>query len=140
VGAFSALATFGLGAGTRLGLDIFNTVRNEPQSDQASAAGRDGNIANPLPKNLEGDRNNPAEARKAENAREAADVARDRTDRMSSTSKGWLAFLALLLPLLAAIGGALAGCGEDPTRRIRRNELPPVQVENRLTQYERTGA
>jgi Uncharacterized protein conserved in bacteria (DUF2188) len=136
-GTVAALSTLGIGAGTRLGLDVFNTARNDNRaSDQAGASrttaeGRD----------LTGERaRNPDEDVKAQRAKETTASAAEGIRSLSPAGRAWWAFGALALSLLVSIGGALAGCGEDPTRRIRRDELPPVQVENRLTQYERTGA
>jgi len=138
---FAAISTFGLGAGARLGLDVFNTVRGEQARTGDQANANRAAAGNPLPPAVAGDPNDPNERAKAANAEAAGQVTADRTARMSSTAKGWLAFTGLLLPLLAAIGGALAGCGEDPTRRVRRDEIPEhPAVENRISAYERSNA
>jgi len=136
-GTVAVLSTLGISVGTRLGLDVFNTVRHENRaSDQASA-----NRTTPEGRDLTGDRaRNPDEDAKALRAKETTGSAAEGIRNLSPAGRAWWAFGALALSLLVSIGGALAGCGEDPTWRIRRDELPPVQVENRLTQYERTGA
>src|SRR5262245_42072533 len=135
---FAVVAALGIGAGASFGLDVFNSARAE--RDRAAAG--DSSLFARLNITTEDqfrvfrERFTPEQQQKWD---EAWVETKKLGDRSSAAALAWWTFLGLLLPLLASIGGAMAGCGYDPTRRVRPEETPPG-VENRITQYERTNA